>query len=188
MNPHTSGRRSRRRLSGYEGLCDDLVAAHPEHARFLRDRWFYHLTTAQRASCCARTWVYLSRFVSVAGLALLPAIVTLQSGRPEDGALQILAVVTSMIVALSGGVLGIARVHERWRLNHGLQEKLGRAGWDLLDRPASFAVFRATVERELATAELVYQSGVTSAAVPGDGESARGGSGPRPVALSHGAA
>lgn len=156
----------RRRLSGYEGLRDDLVAAHPDQARFLCDRWYYHLTVSQRAARHARNWVYASRFVSVAGLALLPAIVTLQGSHPESLFLQITAIVTSVVVALSGGILSIARVHERWRLNHGLQEKLGRAGWDLIDSPASMPVFREAVERGLAAAELVYQSSVATASAP----------------------
>jgi hypothetical protein len=168
------GRRERSRPSGYEGLRDDLAAAHPKHARFLRDRWYHHLTTSQRAACRARNWVYISRFVSVAGLALLPAIVTLQSSHPQSLLLQILAIVTSVLVALSGGILSIARVHERWRLNHGLQEKLGRAGWDLINCPASFSVFHATVERDLAAAELVYQSSVAAVAAPVGDDDTRG--------------
>ncbi|MDD7937963.1 DUF4231 domain-containing protein [Actinomycetospora lutea] len=179
-----SGRRGRARRSGYEGLRDDLVAAHPQHARFLQDRWYHHLTTSQRAADRARNWVYVSRFVSVAGLALLPAIVTLQGSHPLSLALQSLAIVTSVLVALSGGVLSIARVHERWRLSHGLQEKLGRAGWDLIHCPASFAVFHATVERDLAAAELVYQSSVAAVAAPvgEDGAERRGGE--RPTGLT----
>jgi hypothetical protein len=166
MDTHTGERGSLRRRSGYEGLRDDLVGAHPEHARFLGDRWYYHLTMSQRAACRARNWVYASRFFSVAGLALLPAIVTLQSSHPQSLSLQVLAIVTSVLVALSGGILSIARVHERWRLNHGLQEKLGRAGWNLIHRPASFALFHETVERDLAAADLVYQSSVTAVSMP----------------------
>jgi hypothetical protein len=162
----TERRRPRRRPSGYEGLRDDLVAAHPAQARYLRDRWYFHLTASQRAASCARTWVYASRFVSVAGLAVLPAIVTLQGTRPGSLGLQVLATVTSVVVALSGGVLSIARVHERWRLGRGLQEKLGRAGWDLLHRPGSFAVFHERVERDLAAAELVYRSSVAAVTEP----------------------
>jgi hypothetical protein len=180
----TTGRR--RRPSGYEGLRDDLVAAHPDRARFLCDRWYHHLTAAQRAARWARSWVYASRFVSVAGLALLPAIVTLQGLHPESLVLQVLAILTSVVVALAGGILSIAKVTERWRLNHGLQEKLGRAGWDLLHRPASFAVFLETVERDLAAAELVYQSSVAAVAAPGEdeGPATRGvrPAGPRPLA------
>ena len=166
MDTHTSERGSRRRRSGYEGLRDDLVAAHPEHARFLGDRWYYHLTRSQRAACSARNWVYASRLASVAGLALLPAIVTLQSNHPQSLSLQVLALVTSVLVALSGGILSIARVHERWRLNHGLQEKLGQAGWNLIHRPASFPHFHETVERDLAAADLVYQSSVAAVSTP----------------------
>ena len=179
MNTPSGVRRSPRRPSGYEGLRDDLVAAHPERARFLCDRWYYHLTTSQRAACRARNWVYASRFVSVAGLALLPAIVTLQSSHAQNVSLQFLAVVTSVVVALSGGILSIARVHERWRLNRGLQEKLGRAGWDLLHRPATYPVFLETVERDLAAAELVYQSSVAAVAAPAQNDGGAHGVGAR---------
>jgi hypothetical protein len=166
MDIHISERGSRRRRTGYEGLRDDLVAAHPEHARFLGDRSYYHLTMSQRAACSARNWVYASRFASVAGLALLPAIVTLQSSHPQSVFLQVLAIVTSVLVALSGGILSIARVHERWRLNDGLQEELGQAGWNLIHRPACFAHFHGSVERDLAAADLVYQSSVARSPRP----------------------
>jgi hypothetical protein len=155
------------RRTGYEGLRDQLVTEQPKHECYIVDRWYCELAGAQRKARCARNWVYISRFVSLAGVAVLPPIITFETfNGAENAALSFLALIVSVIVAFSGGILSVTRVQQRWRLYHSLGEKLARTGWELANRGCTFCSFRSSIERDLATAEAVYQSSVAIVTAP----------------------
>ena len=153
--------------SGFERLRDHLVAEQPKHEDYIVDRWYYQLTDAQRKARSARNWVYISRFVSLAGVAVLPPIITVETlSGAGNGTLSFLVLIISVTVALSGGILSVTRVQQRWRLYHSLREKLARTGWELANRGCTFCTFRVSVERDLAAAEAVYESSVAIIAAP----------------------
>ena len=153
--------------SGFERLRDHLVAEQPKHEDYIVDRWYCQLTDAQRRARSARNWVYFSRFVSLAGVAVLPPIITVETlTGAGNGTLSCLALIISVAVALSGGILSVTRVQQRWRLYHSLREKLARTGWDSANRSCTFCAFRVSVERDLATAEAVYESSVAIVTAP----------------------
>jgi hypothetical protein len=169
----------RTRTTGYEGLRDRLVALHPKQRCYIEERWYFQLAAAQQSARRARDWVYVSRFVSAAGVALLPPVLALEAYSGRDNApLCALAAALSIVVAVSGGILSIARVQQRWRLYHSLRENLGRLGWELASPGGvNFCQFRLAVERCLCMAEIVYQSSVAVVAAPEAGPHATGENG-----------
>ncbi len=176
------------RTTGYENLRDRLISQHARQECYIRDRWYSQLVAAQDSARRARNWVYVSRFVSAAGIAVLPPVLALEAySGPHDMRLCILGATISIVVAISGGVLSITRVQQRWRLYHSLRENLGRLGWELAGPGGvNFCQFRASVERCLCMAEIVYQSSVAivAAAEASPPRARVGRPSPRP---SHGA-
>ena len=157
------------RSTRYEELRDHLVdrhKAHDCHVWYIKHRWYRRLADARTKARWARNWVYISRFVSLAGVAVLPPIITLETYQRAGNAVPpSLALIVSVTVALSGGILTVARVQQRWRLYYSLEGKLEQAGWKLFNG-CSFCTFRDSVEQNLAAAEAVYESSVAIVTAP----------------------
>lgn len=146
----------------------------PAQVAYLTDRFGFRMLLTHRYMSRTRFYFIAARIVVIGSGALLPALITLQS--PSHGTahawLSACAIVLSVLAAITGGLLQISRMDQRWKLHHWVWIGLRNEGWALAERygaysdktPAErFATFVARVEALLSS----FESGIL--AVTGDG-------------------
>ena len=112
---------------------------------------------------------YLARTIMVVGATIVPTLVALETrthGTVET-AMQVAAIVLSLLVAVTAGALQVTQMGQRWRLVHQLYVNLEHTGWQLFERRGEyidgdlnqrFAAFVDRVESILLAFQTEYSS------------------------------
>jgi hypothetical protein len=138
-----------------EGVISSLDLRPPEK-QFLRLRWLDQVMWMEEAADAARNRYYALRLTTIVGGVIVPALISLHLKGHKGTVVAGIAVVLSLIVALSAAVEEFFHYGERWRHYRRTVELLKEEGWQFFqssgpykhhrDLENSYASFAERVE------------------------------------------
>jgi hypothetical protein len=160
-DPHIAEMRATfERLVAYTDLDD-------RQRDFFTARWLEQVVWMEERAVKSQRLYYRLRLVTVVGAVTVPTLLGLAvyGGSLEDVA-KVVALCTSLLVAVCAAVEGFFQFGQRWRSYRGTLERLKTEGWLFLEQAgpyaesnshsATYAAFAARVEELIRTDVDVY--------------------------------
>jgi hypothetical protein len=134
-----------RKEKGDDVLLRCLAEMNPNHRAFIESRYGKSLEHRRKSTRFNRAAAYACRAITITGGVALPALVTAETHSHRQPWVW-LSITVSILVALAGGTLQVARIDDRWRLNRDTRNRLRFEGWNFAEGRAEYVDQNARYE------------------------------------------
>jgi len=145
MNPESKTDYTQMMKAELIQVIDELEIADLQK-KFLKSRWLDQLLWMEGVSKKNQRFYYVFRLACIIGGVMIPALVSLKIAGGMGGFVQFVAVVLSLIVAVSAAIEEFFHFGERWRHFRRTAEILKGEGWSFFQLTGNYRQYMTHVD------------------------------------------